>query len=388
MKVIVRTLLKQLEADLFTGKALIIMGPRQSGKTTLVRELMAKHQDKRCLYLDADDILIRKQLTNPSTAQLRNIISDHDIVVIDEAQRVENIGLTLKIIVDQIKSTQVIATGSSSFDLANLINEPLTGRKCEYTLFPLSHAEMVQHTSYIEERQMLEQRVIYGFYPEVVCQAANPERALREIANSYLFKDIFTLEKINRPTILENLVKALALQVSREVSYNELAQLVGVDKNTVAKYLDLLEKAWIVFKLPALHRNVRNEIKRGKKYYFWDNGILNTILGNFNILNMRTDTGALWENFIVSERLKAIRNAQIYRSYYFWRTTMQQEIDLIEESGAKFSAYEIKFNPRKKPQISKTFSSAYPVQSYNLVSPENYHEFLINPDLDSDPATQ
>lgn len=382
MKMILRTLLKQLEADLFSGKALIVMGPRQSGKTTLVHELLANHQDKRSLFLDADDILIRKQLTNPDTVRLKNIIAGHDIVVIDEAQRIENIGLTLKIIVDQIKSTQVIATGSSSFDLANLINEPLTGRKYEYTLFPLSHAEMVDHSSYIEERQMLGQRLIYGFYPEVVCKAANPERALREIANSYLFKDIFNLDQISRPILLENLVKALALQVSREVSYNELSQLVGADKNTVIKYLDLLEKAWIVFKLPALHRNLRNEIKRGKKYYFWDNGILNTILGNFNTLDTRSDAGALWENFIVSERIKAIRNSQQYRSFYFWRTTMQQEIDLIEESGGQFSAYEIKFKPRKAPQVSKTFRTAYPLRRHNLISTENYHEFITGPDLD------
>lgn len=235
---------------------------------------------------------------------------------------------------------------------------------------------MVNHNSYIEECQMLKQRLIYGFYPEVVSTASNPERILREIANSYLFKDIFNLEQINRPVLLENLVKALAYQVSREVSYNELSQLVGADKNTVIKYLDLLEKAYIVFKLPALHRNLRNEIKKGKKYYFWDNGILNSILGNFNAFDSRNDAGALWENFIVSERIKSIRNTLAFRSFYFWRTTMQQEIDLIEESGGQFSAYEIKLRQPRKPFISRTFSSAYPLKEQKLICMENYHEFL------------
>jgi len=376
MSMIVRTLLNQLEADIFKGKALVIMGPRQSGKTTLVNMLLAKHRQKRTLYLNADDIFVRNQLTNSSTAQLRHIIADNKIVVIDEAQRIENIGLTCKIIVDQIKTTQVIATGSSSFDLANKINEPLTGRKFEYTLYPLSYSEMVQHGSFIEEQRMISQRMVYGYYPEIVTTQGSEEKLLRGLTNSYLFKDIYALEQISKPALLENLVKALAFQVSHEVSYNELAQLVGADKSTVEKYVDLLEKAFIIYKLPALHRNARNEIKKGKKFYFWDNGILNTILGNFNSIESRSDAGALWENFIITERIKCIRNMQLSRSFYFWRTTMQQEIDLIEEYSGIYAAYEIKLKQRNKVVIPRTFSAAYPVKLQDVISRENCHEFL------------
>lgn len=269
------------------------------------------------------------------------------------------IGITLKIMVDEIKSVQVIATGSSSFDLANLINEPLTGRKFEYTLFPLSYAELVEHSGYLEEQQNVPFRVIYGYYPEIVTSIENRERLLRAIASDYLFRDIFSLEQIHKPLLLEKIVKAVALQVSRELSYHELAQIVGADRATVEKYLDLLEKAYVIHKLPALHRNARNEIKKGKKYYFWDNGILNAILGNFNPLDSHSDAGILWENFIVSERLKHCKNMQLYRNFYFWRSTQQQEIDLIEEHGAFYSAYEIKLQERKKhyPQDLHTFLS-------------------------------
>jgi predicted AAA+ superfamily ATPase len=377
MSLIVRTLLNQLEADIFQGKALVIMGPRQSGKTTLVNMLLAKHKQKKTLYLNADDIFIRNQLTNPSISQLKNIVADYRIVVIDEAQRIENIGITCKIIVDEIKSAQLIATGSSSFDLANKINEPLTGRKFEYTLYPLAYSEMMEHHSFIEEQRMISQRMLYGYYPEIVTRQGSEEKLLRGLADSYLFKDIYALEQISKPALLENLVKALAFQVSHEVSYNELSQLVGADKSTVEKYVDLLEKAFIIYKLPALHRNVRNEIKKGKKFYFWDNGILNAILGNFNQIESRSDAGALWENFIITERMKLINNRQQYRKFYFWRTTMQQEIDLIEEYSGHYAAYEIKLKQRNKVIIPKTFSAAYPVNTQAVISRENFHEFLI-----------
>ncbi len=379
MDKIVRSLLEFLKADIFHGKALVIMGPRQSGKTTLVNMLLGNLKDKSSIYLNADDPVTRAKLSNPSTALLETLIAEQDIVVIDEAQRIENIGLTIKIIVDQIKTTQVIATGSSSFDLANKINEPLTGRKFEYTLFPISYSEMIKHKDYLSEQQMIPQRVIFGYYPEVVTSPGRAEQLLMELANSYLFKDIYTLEQINRPAILENLIKALAYQVSHEVSYNELSQLVGADKNTVERYISLLEKAYIIFKLPALHRNARNEIKKGKKFYFWDNGILNAILGNFNPLCTRSDSGALWENFMIAERIKYIKTNQFNRNFYFWRTTMQQEIDLIEEYGGTYGAYEIKMKPRNKYLIPKTFANAYPISSSEIISMDSFHDFLAGP---------
>ncbi len=385
MSNIIRSLSEYLKVDIFNGKALVIMGPRQSGKTTLVNMLLGDLKDKSSLYLNADDPITRAKLSNPSTAMLKALVADRDIVVIDEAQRIENIGITIKIIVDQVKTTQVIATGSSSFDLANKINEPLTGRKFEYTLFPISYSEMIKHRDFITEQQMISQRVIYGYYPEIVTYPGRAEQLLMELTNSYLFKDIYTLEQINRPAILENLIKALAYQVSREVSYNELSQLVGADKNTVERYISLLEKAYIIFKLPALHRNARNEIKKGKKFYFWDNGILNAILGNFNPLITRSDAGALWENFMISERIKFIRTKQYHRNFYFWRTTMQQEIDLIEEYGGSYAAFKIKLKPRIKAFIPKTFSDAYPLSSSKIVTMDNFHDFLADTAGESKP---
>lgn len=360
---------------LFRGKALIIFGPRQAGKTTFCEQLLAK-VDQPTLRLNGDDSDTRELLSKPNVALINNLIGDRKILFIDEAQRIPDVGLTIKIVVDQIKDVQVIATGSSSFELAGHINEPLTGRKYEMRLYPLAYTELVGHTDFLTEKRKLELRMIYGSYPEIVTDPDNAEEHLKLIADSYLYKDLFALDKLNKPQLLEKIVKALALQVGSEVNYNELSRLVGADVKTVEKYITLLEQAFVLFTLPALNRNVRNEIKKSRKIYFYDNGIINAVTNNFKMLRNRTDVGQLWENYLISERVKALQLENLQAKKYFWRTTQQQEIDYIEESQDKMLAAEFKWNPARVKQFSKTFLKAYPEAKTVFATPENYFEFL------------
>lgn len=365
----------QIEQFLFKGKALIVFGPRQSGKTTLMEALLGK-QKKSVLWLNGDDADVREALTNTTSTRLRSIIGAHKIVFIDEAQRIKDIGLTLKLFTDQIKDVQVIATGSSAFELAYKTNEPLTGRKFEFQLFPLSFSEMVEHHGLLTEKRLLEHRLVFGQYPEIITSPGMEKRLLKLLAGSYLYKDLLMLEQIKKPTLLEKLLKALALQLGNEVSNYELAQLTEADKGTIEKYLDLLEKVFVIFRLPAYSKNVRNEIKKGKKIYFYDTGIRNAIIGNFSPLNTRTDVGALWENFIISERMKYLNYEESDCSRYFWRTTQQQEIDYIEECNGKLSAFEFKWNPKAKVRFPKTFIKAYPDSEIKVIHAQNYESFL------------
>jgi len=370
-----RVLERQIKESLFKGKIIIISGARQVGKTTLIDMLLHKRK-KEVLYLNTDEVDVRELLADTTSTSLKSIIANHKIVFIDEAQRVKNIGITLKIFVDQIKDVQVIATGSSSFDLANEINEPLTGRKYEFTLFPLSFSEMVEDHGVLEERRLLEHRLVYGYYPEIVSKSTEEKELLKSLANSYLYKDLLTLEQIKKPVLLEKILRALALQLGSKVSYNEVAQLVNADQETVEKYIDLLEKSFVIFRLPAFSRNVRNEIKKGRKIYFYDNGIRNAIIGNFNLLINRNDTGALWENFLINERMKYLRYNNISPNAYFWRTTQQQEIDYIEEQDGKLFAYEFKWNKKAKAKFPKTFTRTYPESETHLVTQSNFESFL------------
>ena len=364
------------KARLFKGKALLIFGPRQVGKTTFVQNLIAD-LNKKTLFLNGDESDVLVLFESPNVTKLKNIIGDNEILVIDEAQRITNIGIVLKIIVDQIKSVQVIATGSSSFELANKLNEPLTGRKYEMFLYPIAFSEMVAHSGLLEEKRALEQRLIYGNYPEIITHPIDAKEHIKLIANSYLYKDLFLLDQISKPVLLQKIVKALALQVGSEVNYNELSKLIQIDNKTVEKYIDLLEKAFVIFKLPALSNNVRNEIKKGKKIYFYDNGIINAVTGNFNPLAQRTEVGSLWENYIISERIKHLNIQQNEASPYFWRTTQQQEIDYIEKNEDQILACEIKWNAKTKYKIPVTFSTNYANVTSKIVSPENYEEFLL-----------
>jgi predicted AAA+ superfamily ATPase len=364
------------KARLFKGKALLVFGPRQVGKTTFVENLIAD-LNKKTLFLNGDESDVLVLFESPNVTKLKNIIGDNEILVIDEAQRIANIGIVLKIIVDQIKSVQVIATGSSSFELANKLNEPLTGRKYEMYLYPIAFSEMVSHSGLLEEKRALEQRLLYGSYPEIITNPIDAKEHIKLIANSYLYKDLFLLDQISKPVLLQKIVKALALQVGSEVNYNELSRLIQIDNKTVEKYIDLLEKAFVIFKLPALSNNVRNEIKKGKKIYFYDNGIINAVTGNFNPLSQRTDIGSLWENYIISERIKYLNIQQNEADFHFWRTTQQQEIDYIEKKDDQILACEIKWNVKAKNKIPATFSSNYTNVTSKTITPDNYEEFLL-----------
>lgn len=370
-----RTHIDKAKALLFKGKVIMLIGPRQVGKTTFVKDLV-NQTGESYLWLNGDEADVRENFSNTTSTRLKALIGNYKIVVFDESQRIPDIGITLKLLVDNFKDLQIIATGSSAFELTSQMNEPLTGRKFEMLLLPFSCAEMVNHTSLIEESRLLEQRLIYGYYPEVVTSTGNEKELLTLIANSYLYKDLFTYERMKRPQLFEKLVKAIALQIGKEVSYNELSQLVGADRLTVEKYIDLLEKAFVIFRLNAFSRNVRNELTKSRKIYFYDNGIRNAVVGNFNLLSSRTDIGELWENFLISERYKHLVYNNISSFRYFWRTTQQQEIDYIEEVNGTLNAWEFKWRKQDKVRIPKTFSNAYPDIDCGIIDKENYLEFI------------
>lgn len=358
------------------SKAIILLGPRQVGKSTLLRQLSPSFNTP-VLWMNGDETDIRTLLASPTSTGLKAILGDARTWIIDEAQRIENIGLCLKLVVDNIPSVKVIATGSSSFELANHINEPLTGRKWEFRLYPFSYQEMVKHHGLLEEKRLLKHRLIFGYYPEIVMNPGQEVERLNELANSYLYRDILTWERIQKPDKMEKLLQALAFQIGNEVSYLELAQVTGLDNQTVEKYIDLLEKAFIIFRLGALRRNLRNELKKSRKIYFFDNGLRNAVIKQFNPADIRNDTGALWENFLISERVKKLAYQRVSANQYFWRTLAQQEVDYVEERDGKMSAYEFKWNPKTKAGIPASFLKGYPDANSMVVSPENMDEFLL-----------
>lgn len=369
-----RILSQKIENKIGKGKAIIVTGARQVGKTTLIQSILS---DKRHLFLDCDDPAVKRSLTNPNTEELKWIIGTHTFVFVDEAQRIENIGITLKIIADQFREVQLFVSGSSSFELSDKTSEPLTGRKWEYELFPVNWEEFEEKQGYLVAGQQVENRVIYGMYPDVLNHPGEEYDVLKNLVNSYLYRDILAYSDIKKPAILDKLVLALALQVGNEVSYNELAQTVGIDKNTVSKYIDILEKGYVIFKLGSFSRNIRNEIKRNKKIYFYDNGIRNMIIGNFNPLENRVDKGALWENFLISERLKQNQYKNSMARMYFWRTTQQQEVDFVEQIADKIYGYEFKWiTGKKKMRLPKTFVETYNAES-GIIDRKNFREFVI-----------
>lgn len=372
-----RILLASLRKKMFKGKALLVFGPRQVGKSTIVDSLIAT-QDDPWVCFNGDDDDVREMLSKTSATKLKPIVGRNKIVFIEEAQRIPDIGLTLKILTDRFKDVQVIASGSSAFELANKTNEPLTGRKYEFMMFPLCFSEMVGHHGLIQEKSMLEHRMVFGYYPEIVMKPDEEKTLLKLLADSYLYKDLLMLDNINKPVLLSKLLKALALQIGSEVSYHELAQMVSADKETVEKYIDLLEKAFVLFRLPALNRNVRSEIKKGKKIYFYDCGIRNAVISNFNDIRNRTDAGALWENFIIAERMKYLRYKGLDAGLYFWRTVQQQEIDLVEEHEAgQLKAYEFKWGKTDRKKFPLTFMANYPDTETGIISPQNMDDFLL-----------
>ncbi len=370
-----RALKQSILEKMGQGKAIIILGPRQVGKSTLL-EAIAEETKQPVKWLNCDERDDRAALTDTTSTELMALIGNATLVLIDEAQRVKNIGLTLKLFTDKIKTVQVIVTGSSSLDLANEINEPLTGRKFEYQLFPFSSAEMAVHHGKINERRLLHQRMLYGFYPEVVNNPGEEKSILRDISQSYLYKDILAFREIRKPELLEKLLTALALQLGNEVSFNELANTIGSDQLTVQRYLDLLEQSFVVFRLSSYSNNLRRELKRNRKIYFYDNGIRNAILNNFLPLENRNDVGALWENFLVAERLKWLRYHNQFPNRYFWRTHSGEEIDYLEVQDGQIQGFEFKWNPKRVVKMPAAFADAYPNSTFKIIHPDNYQEFV------------
>lgn len=369
-----RKLHDTIEKELFGGKALIIMGARQTGKTTLLEQIFGNR--KGVVWFNADEPDVTALFENPTSVRLKALFGNKQIVIVDEAQRIENVGLKFKLITDQLPEIQLVATGSSSFDLASQVNEPLTGRKWEHQLFPLSTQEMINHHGLLEETRMLPHRLVYGYYPEVVTSTGNERKVLKEITDSYLYKDVLKFDKVKKPDKLIKLLQALAFQIGNEVSYNEIGNIIGLDNETVEKYILILERAYIVFKLGPFSRNLRKELKRSRKIYFYDNGIRNALIANFSEAGFRQDAGALWENYVISERKKFLHYNNVWANCYFWRTQDQQEIDYIEERDGTLYATEIKWSPVKTPRLPLTFSKAYPNHQYRVITRENFERFV------------
>ena len=357
------------------GKAIVLFGARQVGKTTMLKNLLARRDD--VLWLNGDEQDVRNLFENVSSTMLKTIIGKKSVVVIDEAQRIPDIGIGIKLITDNIPDVQVLATGSSSFDLSNKINEPLTGRKIEYWMYPLSFGELVEHHGLLEEKRLLAHRLIYGSYPDVINNVGDERMILTELANSYLYKDILMFDKIKKSDKLVKLLQALAFQMGSEVSYNELAQTCGLDPKTVESYVTLLEQSYIIFRLGSFSRNLRNELKFARKIYFWDCGIRNAVIGNYQMLESRPDTGALFENYMVAERLKKLRYEKSYAKSYFWRSKLKQEIDYIEEMDGQLAAVEFKWNPNRKAAMPLSFSRSYPDVDFKVVTRDNFGTFLL-----------
>jgi len=370
-----RTIYDTVVSRLQPGKAVILLGPRQAGKSTIL-EKVGQSSALKVLRLDCDDAMVRHRLEDQTLPNIQSLVGDAELLLIDEAQRVKNIGLTLKIIIDQIKKPRLLVSGSSAFDLSNAINEPLTGRKWEFMLLPFSVEEMVQHHGTFEETRRLSQRMIYGMYPEVVTHPDLERQILNQLASSYLYKDIFSFQELRKPELLEKILQALALQIGNEVSYNNLANLLSSDTATIKRYIDLLEKSFILFRLPAFSRNLRNELKKSQKIYFWDCGIRNALIGDFRALDLRNDVGGLWENFLVAERRKSNLYREFYGRSYFWRTTQQQEIDYLEDYDGKLHAYEFKWNAAKGASLPAIFAKSYDHVELKVINQENYLNFL------------
>jgi predicted AAA+ superfamily ATPase len=368
-----RTLKSALVERFHKGKVLVLVGPRQVGKTTLIKEIL---KDTPYLFLDGDDPVVRNQLTNAGKMELEAIMGKAETVFVDEAQRIENIGITLKIIHDQFKSIQLIVSGSSSLELRSEMNEPLTGRKWEYRLLPISYEEYENSLGYLAAQGDLENRLIHGFYPDVINHKGMEREVLNELTESYLFKDILAYGNIRKPEVLEKILRALAFQVGNEVSYNEIAQLVGIDKNTVSTYIQLLEMSFVVYSLTSFSRNLRNEIKTNRKIYFYDNGVRNALIQNFNPLALRNDVGALWENFLMAERMKRNEYHRYYANTYFWRTVQQQEVDYVEERDGVIKGFEFKWNAKAKVSKPKSFIETYDA-TIEVITKENFRDFVL-----------
>ena len=369
-------LLDALPGVLLPNKVLIIYGPRRIGKTTLLKKFLDR--SKNYLFVSGEDIDVQHYLSSQSIEQLKSFVGNHELLVIDEAQVIPGIGLNLKLIVDYCPGIKIIATGSSSFDLANHVGEPLTGRKVTLKMYPLSQMEIGANENLAQTRAHIEDRLIYGSYPEVVLLNNHQEKKdyLLELISSYLYKDILVLDNIKKPKKIMQLLQMLAFQLGKSVSLTEIGQQIGLNKMTVERYIDLLEKTFVIVSVSGFSRNLRKEITKQSRYYFYDVGVRNAIINQFNPLKLRNDTGEIWENYIVMERIKKQSYLKINSNNYYWRTYDQQEIDWIEEREGKLYAYEIKWSAEKRIKEPVAWANAYPNSSFHLINSENYLDFI------------
>lgn len=372
-----RKQLENLKKLLQPNKAVIIYGARRVGKTTLIQKYLSEVKEKY-LILDGEDIFVQNELKINSIEHLKKVVGSNKLLVIDEAQKIENIGTSIKLIVDHIPKIKVIVSGSSSFDLANNFGEPLTGRKYSLKIFPLSQLELSQIENPIETTSKLEERLLYGSYPEVVLLDTyqKKENYLREIVNSYLLKDILQYEGIRNSDKILKILQLIALQIGQTVSYTEIGTAVGMSKNTVESYLDLLEKVFVIYKQNGFSKNLRKEITKNPRYYFWDLGIRNTLINNYSPISLRNDAGFFWQNYIINERNKINEYNGNFVNQFFWRTYDKQELDLIEVKNDEIKAFEIKMNSEKL-KIPAAFKNGYPDSEVFLINKKNYLDFII-----------
>jgi predicted AAA+ superfamily ATPase len=369
-----RRLYKNVEELLFQNKAILLFGARQVGKSSLINTVVQK---EKFIWLNGDEPDVALLLENITSDRLKAIVGDSKILVIDEAQMISNIGLLIKRMVDNFSEIQIIAIGSSAFELADKTKESMVGRKEELQLFPLSFMEMVQHTDFLTETRLVANRLIYGYYPEVVSNPGKEEKILKDLAEGFLYKDILNLEGIKKSSTLQRLVQMLAFRIGSEINYSSLGNDLGINRLTVEKYIDILEKNFIVFQLNAFSRNQDNELKKGRKVYFWDLGLRNQIIKNFRPVEFRDDIGALWENFIIAERKKKLSYDSDLRDTFFWRNTQQAEIDFVEVKNDEISAYEIKYSPNQQVRFTKSFINAYNPTVMQVINNQNFQEFLL-----------
>lgn len=373
-KMINRSPQTEIDSYLFKGKAILVFGARQVGKTSLIKKTI---KGQSFLWFNGDEPDTQILLENITTDRLKALIGEKKIIVIDEAQMIHNIGLLIKRMVDNYPEIQVIASGSSAFELADRTKESMVGRKEELQLFPLSYGEMVKHSNFVEETRLVPHRLVFGYYPEVVTSVGKEEKILNDLVEGFLYKDILNLEGVKKSATLQRLVQMLAYRIGSEVNSNALSNDLGVNRLTVEKYIDILEKNFIVFSLTAFSRNQDNELKKGRKVYFWDNGLRNRIIKNFNPIELRDDVGALWENFVISERKKKLAYENQFKDTYFWRNTQQAEIDYLEVKNTEIEAFEIKYNPNQKVRFTKSFTEKYHPKTTQVIHKENFWDYLL-----------
>ena len=359
------------------GKVMLLLGPRRVGKTSFIRQWVTTVKEP-VLILNGEDLGTAATLGKRTVENFKQIVGDHSIVIIDEAQKVPDIGMILKLMVDELSNLKIVATGSSVFDLSNRLGEPLTGRSSTFHLYPLAQTELVKEETAMQTYSKREERLIYGSYPELWQYKGNIEKAeyLKDLVNNYLFKDILVYDGVRNSAKMIELLRLVAFQIGKEVSVHEIAQQMGISRATVEKYLDLLSKVFIIFKVPAFSRNLRKEITKSSKWYFYDNGIRNALISNFQPFKLRNDVGELWENYIISERIKFQSYTGMVVNNYFWRTYQQQEIDWIEERGGKLYAYEMKWNAKKKIKVPSAWKDTYKKSKFQVIHPDNYLDWI------------